>query len=377
MRIGGGKHQRSSLGGQHQFRPLRAVHLFGIDGVERRHLRRLDRRQRGHQDRLGIVKRGRRVEFERKLIALLGGQRGNVLVLRGVKGIHDARDVHDRGDIGAVIAIARLRRGAQLQGQIGDGTRSERLNNRGSVPIAQHQPVLSLHQAGGLQIGHFLETGRIEFDGQAARQQQRTLFQLVRIVPIDLADGRQVGIQPGAVEDRLIEILRGAHESSGASANGSDQRFEVSAGLWSQENEKLLGILGNCDLQPATTLSIPGLGGIKPAFRGRIGCAAQKHRNEEVMHRLSGREVRPDRQLVARGEIRHLGNRQGLARVGHFDFEAGAGQIEGGWIGQGQTRGNEKKKDQAKKALKRSHTLILEQNQSPCVLFNSCEVAAP
>ena len=54
-----------------------------------------------------------------ELVALQRCERRNVLVLRGMKRIHDARNVQHRGDIGAVVAVARLRGVAGLHRQIG------------------------------------------------------------------------------------------------------------------------------------------------------------------------------------------------------------------------------------------------------------------
>ena len=62
------------IGGQYQFCLFRAVLRFGIDRMERRQLGSLNRRESYYKNRLGIVKRGRRIEFERELIRARTGE---------------------------------------------------------------------------------------------------------------------------------------------------------------------------------------------------------------------------------------------------------------------------------------------------------------
>ncbi len=105
--------------------------------MQRRRLRRLDCGKRDHQNRLGIMERGRRIELEVQRIAVLRGQRRNVLVDGRMKGIHDARDIDNRGDIRAVVAEIRLRRVAGLHGEITCGSRGERVHDGHAVAVVQ------------------------------------------------------------------------------------------------------------------------------------------------------------------------------------------------------------------------------------------------
>ena len=71
---------------------------------------------------------------------------------------------------------------------------------------------------------------------------------MIEIGLADSLDSCQVDFQPRTVECRLIEILRCADEGARPAANGPDECLEISAGLWCEENENLLGIPRNRDL---------------------------------------------------------------------------------------------------------------------------------
>ncbi len=109
VRIAGGKHQRRALDRQHQGRSSRAIDLLRIHRVQRRQLRLLDGGKRHHQHRLGILERRDGVQRQDELVAARRCERGDVLILRGVKRVQDARDVKQRGDVRAVVAGAELR----------------------------------------------------------------------------------------------------------------------------------------------------------------------------------------------------------------------------------------------------------------------------
>src|SRR3979411_3313810 len=100
------------------------------------------------------------MQGQREFVSLLRSQRGNVLVLRSTEGVEDARNIKDRGDVGAVVAVAQLRGKARLHRQIAARTRRQRLDDRRAVPVIQYERLLALHQAGRLQLGTPLETPR-------------------------------------------------------------------------------------------------------------------------------------------------------------------------------------------------------------------------
>ena len=71
-------------------------------------------------------------------------QRRNVLILCGVRGAQNARDIYDRSDVGTVIAAAGGGCGADLRQQIGGGTRSQCRHHGLTVRIVEHQLVCVL-----------------------------------------------------------------------------------------------------------------------------------------------------------------------------------------------------------------------------------------
>ena len=85
------------------------------------------------------------------LLALLSGQRGNVLILRGPEGFKDTRDVQHRCDVGAVVTVTQLRGEAGLHGQVARRTGGECFDDGGAVAVVENERALPLRQAGSLQ----------------------------------------------------------------------------------------------------------------------------------------------------------------------------------------------------------------------------------
>ena len=128
-----GENQRRALNRHDQACLSGAQRCFGVHCMQRRRLRSLDCRQRRHQHRFRIVERRRGVQCQGELIPMLRGQRRNVLILRGAKGIEDAGDIHHRCNVGAVIAVTCLRGKAGLHGKITRRARGKRFDDRSTV----------------------------------------------------------------------------------------------------------------------------------------------------------------------------------------------------------------------------------------------------
>ncbi len=124
------------------------------------------------------------------------GQRRNILILRGVEGVHDARDVEHGCDVRAVVAVAQLRGIACLHRQIAARTRSQRLDYRRAVPIVQNERLLALRQARCLQLRNSVEALRVDFDRQAPGQERSRLRQLGRVGVVE-DDGSPTDSVPG------------------------------------------------------------------------------------------------------------------------------------------------------------------------------------
>ena len=209
MRVLGGEHQGRAFDRQHQGVAAGAVDLLGIDRVQGRQARLLHRRQRpAPWHRFRLVERGRGVERQRQLIAVLRRQRRDVLELRGTERIEDAGDVDHRADIGTVVAVAGLRRGAGRKQQVGVVAAGQRLDDRGAVAVVEDQRLLPRHQARRLHLRQAVEALLVDLDGEAARQQRRRLLQPRRVALVEQVHGGEIAVQARAVQRRLVEILQ-------------------------------------------------------------------------------------------------------------------------------------------------------------------------
>ena len=73
------------------------------------------------------------------------------------------------------------------------------------------------------------------------------------------AHGGDVLLDAGLLEAGLGEVLRGADEDSGAAADGGSEGGEVAAGLGGEEEDDLLGLVGDGDADAFfADLAVPG-----------------------------------------------------------------------------------------------------------------------
>ncbi len=158
------------------------------------------------------MKRGRHVQHQRDLVALLRGQRGNVLELRGVEGVEDTRDVHHRAHIGTVETVIGLRRVTELHGQVAGRSGGQRFHDRLAVPIVEDQRFPALGEAGSLHFRHPIQALVVDLHAQAARQQRRRILEPPGIGGVDVPHSGEIDVEPGTVEHSLIQILRRAHK---------------------------------------------------------------------------------------------------------------------------------------------------------------------
>ena len=99
-------------------------------------------------------------------------------------------------------------------------------------------------------------------------------------------------LDAGLLEAGLGEVLRGADEDAGAAADGGAEGGEVAAGFGGEEEDDLLGLVGDGDGDALfADLFVPGLDLGEPVVGGRVGGAAEEGGDEEVVDGLGGREV--------------------------------------------------------------------------------------
>ena len=103
---GGGEDERSAFDGEDDGGLEEAGDGVGVGGAQRRRDGGLDGRQADDDDGFGIVEGGRGVEAEVEGFAVGEGDGGDVLVLGGVEAAHEADEVDDGADVGAVEAGA-------------------------------------------------------------------------------------------------------------------------------------------------------------------------------------------------------------------------------------------------------------------------------
>ena len=130
------------------------------------------------------------------------------------------------------------------------------------------------------------------------------------------------------------EVLRGADEDAGAAADGGAEGAEVAAGFRGEEEDDLLGLVGDGDGDALfADFFVPGLDAEEPVVGGRVGGAAEEGGDEEVVDGLGGREVGVEPDLVAGLEVGDLGDGEGAAVAGDVNVDLGAGEVEARRVG--------------------------------------------
>ncbi len=134
----GRKNQRSAFGGKQQRRLARAKYLRCVHGAQWRNWRRVNRRQTNHQDRLGIAKGRRIIEAQVEFVFFRQSQRGDVLILRGMRGAQNAGHVNHRAHVRTVVTAAGVGRGRDLCEQVGGRAGGESGNHGLAVGVVEH-----------------------------------------------------------------------------------------------------------------------------------------------------------------------------------------------------------------------------------------------
>ena len=106
MSEGGREDERRAFDGEDKMRIQEARDVFGVGRAERWGNRLLDGRQADDDDGLGVVERRCRIEAKVELLLVRQGDGGNVLILGGVKRVHDTDQVDEGADVGGVLSGA-------------------------------------------------------------------------------------------------------------------------------------------------------------------------------------------------------------------------------------------------------------------------------
>ena len=212
---------------------------------------------------------GRGVEAEVEGLAGGEGDGGDVLVFCGVEAAHDADEIDDGADVGAVDAGAGESGVAGLVDEVGVGAVGECGGDGVAVAVIEEGLGAGLGEAGGLGVDGVLEAVAVGLEVEGAGEEVGVLGEGFGVVGGDAADGGEIGFDAGLLEAGLEEVLRGADEDAGAAADGGAEGGEVAAGLRREEEDDLLGFVRDGDGDALfADFFVPGLDVGRTSCRG-------------------------------------------------------------------------------------------------------------
>ncbi len=126
-----------------------------------------------------------------------------------------------------------------------------------------------------------------------------------------------------------IQVLCGAHKGSRLSLDRRAQRAEVASSLWSEEEQSLLGMLGNGNNNAFFAyLPRPCFGFCEPVVRWRIGGSLKKCNDQQVVYGLVIGKRRVNPKPVAGLQIGYFGDWQSFARSRYVHLYPRPGKVE-------------------------------------------------
>jgi len=332
--VRGGEDERSSFDWQDYGWLEEAGDFFGIGRAQGRRNVRLDGREADDDDGFGIVEGGRGVEAEVEGLAAGEGDGGNVLIFGDVKATHDADNVDDGADVGAVNSCAADLGVAGLIDEVGVGSVGEGVGDSLAVAIVEQALVAGLSETAGLGVEGLLEAIAVGLEVEGAGEEVGVVGEGLGVVGRNAADVGEIDLDAGLFESGLDEVLRGADEDAGAAADGGAEGGEVAAGFRGEEEDDLLGLGGDGDGNALfANLLVPGLNFGKPVVGGRVGGAAEEGGDQEVADGLGGGQVGVQPDFVSGLKIGNLGDGQSAAGTGDMDVNFGADEVEARRVG--------------------------------------------
>ncbi len=272
---------------------------------------------------------GRGVEAEVEGFAAGEGDGGDVLVLGGVEAAHDADEVDDGADVGAVEAGAADGGVGGLVDEVGAGAVAEAFGDGLAVAVVEEGLGAGLGEAVGLSVNGLLEAVAVGLEVESAGEEVGVLGEALGVVGWDATHVGEIGFDAGLLEAGFGEVLRGTDEDAGTASDGGAEGGEVASGFGCEEEDDLLGFVGDGDGDALfADFFVPGLDLGEPVVGRRVGGAAKEGGDEEVVDGLGGREIGVEPEFVAGLEVGDLGDGQGAASAGDVDVDLGAGEVE-------------------------------------------------
>ena len=138
----------------------------------------------------------------------------------------------------------------------------------------------------------------------------------------------EVALDTLLLEGGFVEVGIRSNEQAGLAFDGGAEGFEVAPSLGRDEDERLLGLIGDGDGGPFRSLLVPCVNFSKPVVGWFIGGAAEEGDDEQEVIGLGGGKIGLDPDLVAGLQVGHLGDGERDASSGDADVDFWASEVK-------------------------------------------------
>ena len=248
-----------------------------------------------------------------------------------MKAAGEADQVHDGADVCGVGSGSRERGVTRGVDEVGAGAVRERGDERLGMAVVEQGLAAGLGEAVILQVERALEAVGIRLQVEGAGEQVGVLLERFAVAWRDLLHCVEILFDAALFEAGFRKILRGADEDAGSTLDGGAEGAEVAAGFRRQKEDGLLRLVRDRDGDAFfANFFVPGFYAKEPVIGRRVGGAAKKGSDEQVVRGLAGGEVGVKPDPVAGLEIWHGSDRKHDAAAGDANVDPGTGQIEAG-----------------------------------------------
>lgn len=197
------------------------------------------------------------------------------------------------------------------------------------MPIIEESLGAGLSEAVGLSVNGLLEAVSVGLEIERASEKIGVLSEGLRVVGWDTAHVGEIGFDTCLFEAGFKEVLRGANEDTGASADGGAEGREVTAGFRGEEEDDLLSLIGHSDGDAFfTNFFVPGLDQSEPVVGRRVSGAAEEGGYQEIVDGLGGWEIRVKPDFVPGLEVWDLSDGEGVGAAGDVDIDFRACEVK-------------------------------------------------